>query len=295
MRGGGPAGALALVMALLLTACTGDRARGESDGGRATGLASDSEASPPTRVSLAGQRPAAWPRLPAADASGLPWRLPETGADLPSLLDDLPGRATVVVNPRIEAINIAVTRWSELELLVAGAEGGWRRLNLGDLGLPEAQRYSDTYGAGQLSPDGRRWAGPVRDGVVVLDLRTGAARIVRLRSPGAFVWVPGRGPVPAAAAPEPEQSPSVRSDRDGLRVIDAGETVGELTWGSDRFPLHEEIWLDDETLLIATRPWFLVWRPATGEVLRVTDARALDPAAYWQISLATATAGRRAR
>ncbi|UUW92640.1 hypothetical protein [Pimelobacter simplex] len=66
------------------------------------------------------------------------------------------------------------------------------RLNLADLGLdPDGWPGPDTYGAGHLSPDGKRWAGPSALGVVVLDLATGKARTTRIRGGVAAIsWAP---------------------------------------------------------------------------------------------------------
>ncbi len=59
--------------------------------------------------------------------------------------------------------------------------------------LPDEATYLDTYGAGDLSPDGRYWIGPTRDGVVLLDLRTGEVDL--LSTPGGGRWAPGRGTI----------------------------------------------------------------------------------------------------
>jgi hypothetical protein len=78
-------------------------------------------------------------------------------------------------------------------VLVYGADGEWRRLDLGELGLEDAAIYQDTYGAGRLSPDGRWWMGPTHDGVVLVDLSTGEARQqpVRVGGVAEAAWIPG--------------------------------------------------------------------------------------------------------
>ena len=51
----------------------------------------------------------------------------------------------------------------------------------------------DTYGAGQLSPDGRRWATHAGPNVLLLDLRTGEHRLIDLgadRSVRFVRWLP---------------------------------------------------------------------------------------------------------
>jgi hypothetical protein len=69
-----------------------------------------------------------------------------------------------------------------------------------------------------------------------------------------------------------------------------GATVGELNWKWRDFPLtYDDWWLDEETLLIATRSDFLAWRPRTGEVFRVTDARTVSDS-YWSLTVASQAA-----
>lgn len=73
-----------------------------------------------------------------------------------------------------------------------------------------------------------------------------------------------------------------------VAVLDStsGDQVGRLTWTRRDFELsYHDVWLDDETLLVATVPFFVAWRPSTGELFRVTDARSLANR-YWEISLA---------
>ena len=83
---------------------------------------------------------------------------------------------------------------------------------------------------------------------------------------------------------------SVLRSRVGLGIVVAdshtGETIGELSWLWSDFSLRSVAWLDDKTLLVSTRPYFLLWRPATGEVFRATDAHALQANGYWQVSAA---------
>jgi hypothetical protein len=61
-----------------------------------------------------------------------------------------------------------------------GLDGQWRRLSLGDLDLPEdGWSGGDTYGAGALSPNGRWWAGSMRGGMFLVNLRDGETSVRR--------------------------------------------------------------------------------------------------------------------
>lgn len=319
------------------------------------------------------------PRLTGDDARGLPARIPSMDADLPSLLEDLPGRAVMVVNPEITLYPWPT--WSELDVLVYGVDGRWRRLNLGDLGLDKSLRYYDTFASGSLSTDGRWWTAPTRGGSLLLNMRTGAVKLLSI-DPG--VWVQGRNailtrgvvtsipdgkrtkvpydfgnvgfepdgtPLSLERGPDGEallvewrgRSRTIRTEvvglnpppqrlsgrrrsdgmilpaqlssvvatngmvansqfrgRDGLAIIAVdsatGQKIGEVTWkrstgrgdqyrAGDFDLYYDDWWLDHETLLIAARPYFLAWRPRTGEVFRVTDARSV-PNGYWEPTIA---------
>ena len=111
------------------------------------------------------------PRLRTA----LPRRIPSDVSALPALVDDPPGRAIAVYHPP-ELWPEPVEGWASETLLFCGVDGEWRRLRMDELGLPDdTWAGHDTYGAGSLSPDGRWWAAHSRDGVVLLDLRTGTS------------------------------------------------------------------------------------------------------------------------
>lgn len=357
-----------VVVVLMALACFGACRDGPEAGPPGSDRVQEAQ---PTFVSVHHVDTAGLPRLRQSGASGLlPARIPRIDAHLPDLLDDLPGRAALVVNPSITVLNTAVGSWSELELLVYGVDGRWRRLNLGDLGLSESLRIWDTYGAGSLSSDGRWWTGSTHDGSVLVDMQTGA---VRLLSTERGDWIPGRRAVLLRGAEvafpsgsrtsvpydyfsvgyEPDGTPLSlarrangsavlvewhgrtalpRTEVGGLRPppetigtrrsqgrVDyrrfgqvmassgmvaqtqgrgrhrltiaaadssTGEYIGRITWRESDFSLFwDDWWLDDETLLIATSPYFLAWRPRTGEVFRATDARSVRDA-YWQPSYA---------
>ncbi len=108
----------------------------------------------------------------------LPRSVPER-ADFPSLLTDPPGRALVVYHPPEVIGSFTAQGWASETLLFFGSDGRWRSLRMDELDLPpEARPGSDTYGAGELSPDGRWWASGSRAGVVLLDLSRGNHRLV---------------------------------------------------------------------------------------------------------------------
>lgn len=112
--------------------------------------------------------------LPDLDSkTNLPTSVPGPDEDLPSLLDDLPGRVqmTWYLAP---PSGCDVQGWARESIDFYGVDGRWRRLNMADLGLPESSWPGcDTYGSGSLSPDGRWWATGAKDLFVLLNLETG--------------------------------------------------------------------------------------------------------------------------
>jgi len=82
--------------------------------------------------------------------------------------------------------------WSSETIYFHAPREGWLRLGLADLALdPDGWPGPDTYGAGHLSPDGRRWAGQSAVGVVVLELATGRAQTTPIRGGVAAIsWAP---------------------------------------------------------------------------------------------------------
>ncbi|GAB3197174.1 hypothetical protein GCM10027062_08290 [Nocardioides hungaricus] len=166
---------LVLVAALLpLTGCTANR----PIGGSAEEPPAEEPAADRRVVRAVPSAPSTWPRL----RSALPRRVPTDWSALPALLDDPPGRASAVYHPP-ERWPEPVDGWASETLLFYGVDGTWRRLRMDELGLADEGWGSyDTYGAGSLSPDGRRWAGTSRLGVIVLDLATGEAQTIGLGS-----------------------------------------------------------------------------------------------------------------
>ncbi len=123
------------------------------------------------------------PPEPARATSALPASFPADDAALPDLLADPPGRARLAYHPR-ETFDDR-DGWADERVFFLGTDGTWRSLEMADLALPEsAHPGPDTYGAGDLSPDGTRWAAKTNDGIVLLDLSSGVARVVTL--PGRF-------------------------------------------------------------------------------------------------------------
>jgi len=140
--------------------------------------------------SLDGVRVDRIPRDPAYARTHLPRRFPADVATPTNLLADPPGRALLTYHPR-EFYEPG--GWVTERIFLLGADGAWRTLNLVDLGLPESSWPGiDTYGAGELSYDGRVWAGPTNDGAVLVDLATGRSWFVAL--PGShthyLAWLP---------------------------------------------------------------------------------------------------------
>jgi len=150
-------------------------------------------------------------------------------------------------------------------VLFYSADGAWRRLQLEDLGLPEsAWPGGDTFGAGNLSPNGRWWTAPSDAGVIVLSLSTGSTELIDLTGGYAVSpqWLPDSsafvartfergsgyatvkvtipeetiGRVPYSALDvgfEPDGTPvSVERTEDGARVV-SGEAGNDHTWHGD--------------------------------------------------------------
>lgn len=367
-----------MLVALISSSCTTNTEPRSGAPGTPENTPTPSASSTPAtvvRASLVGVNPVDLPVLPTSK-SGMPEKIPPMDAELPSLLDDLPGRAVLVVNPKITTLNIWVESWSDLDLLFYGIDGRWRRLSLDDLQLPESLIYSDTYGSGQLSSDGRWWSGPSSAGTVTLNLATGQVDTV----PGHGIWVRGqhalltsrgrvitvpegrvvaRVPYPLGVGYEPDGTPlSLMRDKYGQAVLvewrgtsrhtravvpgatpprfakppgtrrrfffpaelagvaattgqfatydsrgrnrvavvaadsATGDTIGEVTFDRrDLRTTYTDTWLDDQTLLIATVPYFLAWRPSTGELFRVTDARSMRHN-LWDLGVAADTSAR---
>ncbi|MEJ7833001.1 MAG: hypothetical protein WKF79_08815 [Nocardioides sp.] len=123
----------------------------------------------------------------------LPRRVPAEDAVLPSVLDDPPGRARMTYHPP-EQFFAGPRGWASEDIMFYGRDGRWSRLRMADLGLPESAWFADTYGAGNLSPDGRWWAGSSRLGVILLDLSSGRWRILEVdgeMTQSGALWIPG--------------------------------------------------------------------------------------------------------
>jgi len=121
--------------------------------------------------------------------------VPAPDEHLTNLLADLPGRvrATFYAEPT----RYVRGGWQREVIDFLGVDGTWRRLNMGDLHLPESDWPGfDNFGAGQLSPDGQWWAARSRGGAVVLDLETGEVLTSELpgrsgrRGAAAYWWNP---------------------------------------------------------------------------------------------------------
>ena len=121
----------------------------------------------------------------------MPASFPPDDSVLPDLLADPPRRARLAYHPRESFDDRG--GWATERVFFLGVDGSWRSLEMVDLGLPESTHPGvDTYGAGELSPDGTRWAATTKAGIVLLDLRTARSRVVQI--PGKFThylaWQP---------------------------------------------------------------------------------------------------------
>lgn len=164
---------------------------GCSDAGAPNGTASQSPevlAESPVRAAI-GPSSDPWPiaaarihrfssRLPRVD-SKLPNAFPPDASVLPDLLAEPPGRALMAYHPRESFDDRGA--WETETVFFLGLDGEWRSLEMQSLGLPASTHPGvDTYGAGELSPDGTSWAAPTTAGIVLLDLLTGRPREVAL-------------------------------------------------------------------------------------------------------------------
>lgn len=123
------------------------------------------------------------PDEPLPAASRLPASFPPDDSVLPDLLADPPRRARLAYHPRESFDDRG--GWATERVFFLGVDGSWRSLEMVDLGLLESTHPGvDTYGAGELSPDGTRWAAQTNAGMLLLDLRTAGSRVVRL--PGKY-------------------------------------------------------------------------------------------------------------
>lgn len=162
------------LMSMVLTACTAED-RGGSPSPSTDPVVTASE-SPEATWSLDGVRVDTVPRNVTYARNNLPGHFPSDDAARPDLLADPPGRAVLAYHPR-EFFEPG--GWASERIDFLGADGGWRSLDMADLGLPEsAWPGVDSYGAGELSYDGRLWAGRTNFGVVIVDLGSGQARTV---------------------------------------------------------------------------------------------------------------------
>ncbi|MFC7724164.1 hypothetical protein ACFQW6_03530 [Nocardioides sp. GCM10028917] len=126
----------------------------------------------PARIDRISSKP------PRAD-SKLPNAFPPDDSVLPDLLAESPGRALMAYHPRESFDDRGA--WEAETVFFLGLDGEWRSLKMQSLGLPASTHPGvDTYGAGELSPDGTTWAAPTTAGIVLLDLLTVRPREVAL-------------------------------------------------------------------------------------------------------------------
>lgn len=151
------------------------------------------EAPPESPSTQSGERPdeqaQAWsidearvdhiPDDPPLRTSLLPKTFPADDAVFPDLLTDPPGQARLTYHPRETFADYG--GWVTERVFFLGVDGSWRSLEMLDLGLPETTHPgTDTYGAGELSPDGTQWAAKTNAGIVLVDLRSARSRVVAL-------------------------------------------------------------------------------------------------------------------
>lgn len=119
------------------------------------------------------------PNVLGRQVSRLPASFPADDSALPNLLTSPPGRALLTYHPRESFDDQG--RWASEHVFFYGVDAVWRSLRMSDLGLPDSTHPgADTYGAGELSPDGTFWVAKAEDGIVLLDLSSGRSRVVRV-------------------------------------------------------------------------------------------------------------------
>lgn len=248
-----PSAELATLLAVAVAAAAGCSS-GDPSGSREPrestsperGSAAPGSAAGVSIVDLDVVRPGTLPVYRSPDLR-LPSRIPGDGDALPSMLDDPPGRAVLAIRPNITQVNVGVDDWSAIRILLHGADGEWRRLDLGELGLDDAATYQDTYGAGRLSPDGRWWMGPMQDALILVDLRTGEVRrqSVPVSGVAAAAWILGTNSI------------AVNGVRIDLATGNVRRTpyrsAGEVGFEPDGTPLFVDASPDGETILYEWR------------------------------------------
>jgi hypothetical protein len=173
----------AVLLAPLLASCSGD-----DEPGRPTSDKPPAEAITVQR--LLDVDPATFPVL----RTRLPWTVPDEDAELPSVLDDPPGRALLTYHPP-ETWFTDPSGWATEDIYFYGDDDEWRILRMEDLGLPDSAWFADTYGPGTLSPDGRWWIAPSGLGVILLDLSTAESKVLALpgnKTQAELEWIPGQ-------------------------------------------------------------------------------------------------------
>lgn len=88
----------------------------------------------------------------------MPAGFPPGDSALPDALVEPPGRALLGYHPH-EDLQAETFGWDTERIFFFGQDGQWRSLEMADLGIPAPDHPGfDTYGPGDLSADGTRWA-----------------------------------------------------------------------------------------------------------------------------------------
>lgn len=179
-----------LAIVLLSSACTGGDTATPSANPESPEQAPDPPSAAPLDIQVQRLRASAIPSLPRL-AAAVPGRVPVPTAIAQPLLSNLPGSALMTYHPPENFRD--QSGWLGEDILFYGADGEWRRLPMADLGLPaSAWPGPDTFGAGELSPDGRWWTADSGAGAIIVNLSTGRVQLVDLSRPfmTTATWLP---------------------------------------------------------------------------------------------------------
>lgn len=175
----------------------------------------------------------------------LPSRMPRSASFPPArstpLLDDLPGRAVVVMSESDSTVDryYAYRDFEDVEVYFLGVDRRWRSLNLGDLGIDPGDFTSDVVL--RLSPDGRYCLFRTFTRAAVLDLTTGRLRLIKPERPQIErpEWLPnGTFVLGSWTATDPRARWALVDPRSGRQRVWDGPRLDLLSFKTDGTPVR---------------------------------------------------------
>lgn len=147
----------------------------------------------------------------------IPKRFPQEIGDLPEVPFDGRARTFSIAYRPYESLRDG-SGWASEETALLSGEGRWYRLSYESLGLAQnAWRGADMIGPGRLNTEGDALLVQVARGALVIDLHTGAHRLVLASAGrlGIVDWLPGKNSIVATSA---ESSKSFQVDLETGKV-----------------------------------------------------------------------------